>query len=310
MGRQERETTVATPDIELRCRVAGPADPDAPLVIAAHGFPDGERTFRHQVEALTAAGYRVATPTMRGYAPSGSGPCHAIALGRDLLAVAEQLGGREPVRLSGHELGGGGGIRGGRARADALQPSGHHRRPASARAVARVAVSGAAAPLLVHRRVSAAARRRTAAGATRSGAGGSAVARLVAGLSLPARRDARIKEAIAPRIPEVLRYYRDIAHPANRRERERLLSACQVPALYLHGNDDGCIGVEVLAGMQRAFSHGIELQVMEGWSLRSSRASRARQRASVAVFREGQGAMTTAVVGFGHPRTMFMKSSA
>ncbi len=41
-----------------------------PLVLALHGFPDTARSYRHQLPALAAAGYRVVAPFMRGYAPT------------------------------------------------------------------------------------------------------------------------------------------------------------------------------------------------------------------------------------------------
>ena len=38
-----------------------------PLVLLCHGFPELSYSWRHQVAALSAAGYRVAAPDMRGY---------------------------------------------------------------------------------------------------------------------------------------------------------------------------------------------------------------------------------------------------
>jgi pimeloyl-ACP methyl ester carboxylesterase len=43
---------------------------DGPLVLCLHGFPDHARSFRHQLPALAAAGYRAVAPFMRGYAPT------------------------------------------------------------------------------------------------------------------------------------------------------------------------------------------------------------------------------------------------
>ena len=38
-----------------------------PVVLLLHGFPEFSGTWRHQVRALAAAGYRVVAPDQRGY---------------------------------------------------------------------------------------------------------------------------------------------------------------------------------------------------------------------------------------------------
>ena len=43
---------------------------EGPTVLALHGFPDHARSYRHQMPALAAAGYRVVVPYLRGYAPT------------------------------------------------------------------------------------------------------------------------------------------------------------------------------------------------------------------------------------------------
>ena len=43
---------------------------DGTPVVLLHGFPDSGRLWRHQVPALTGAGYRVIVPDMRGYGRS------------------------------------------------------------------------------------------------------------------------------------------------------------------------------------------------------------------------------------------------
>jgi pimeloyl-ACP methyl ester carboxylesterase len=47
--------------------VAGPRDGE--LVLLLHGFPQSRHTWRHQVPALGAAGYRAVAPDGRGYSP-------------------------------------------------------------------------------------------------------------------------------------------------------------------------------------------------------------------------------------------------
>jgi pimeloyl-ACP methyl ester carboxylesterase len=41
-----------------------------PLVLLCHGFPEGWYSWRHQIEALAAAGFRAVAPDMRGYGKS------------------------------------------------------------------------------------------------------------------------------------------------------------------------------------------------------------------------------------------------
>src|ERR1700704_2073944 len=43
--------------------------PDAPLVLLLHGFAESMHTWRAQVAALAAAGYRAVAPGQRGYSP-------------------------------------------------------------------------------------------------------------------------------------------------------------------------------------------------------------------------------------------------
>ena len=98
---------VATNGIELSVAEAGPAD--GPLVLLLHGFPETWYGWRHQVEPLAAAGYRVLIPDQRGYGQSDKPPgVSSYAL--DLL-VADVLGlidasGREQASIVGHDWGG------------------------------------------------------------------------------------------------------------------------------------------------------------------------------------------------------------
>jgi pimeloyl-ACP methyl ester carboxylesterase len=78
-----------------------------PLVVCLHGFPDHARSFRMQRPALTAAGYRVVVPTMRGYEPS-SQPAdddyQLLRLAEDVVAWLDALGAPR-CHLIGHDWG-------------------------------------------------------------------------------------------------------------------------------------------------------------------------------------------------------------
>jgi pimeloyl-ACP methyl ester carboxylesterase len=75
------------------------------LAIVLHGFPDHPPTFAPLIEALAAAGYTVAAPWLRGYAPSTlDGPFHVDRLAADVLELATALG-HERFVLVGHDWG-------------------------------------------------------------------------------------------------------------------------------------------------------------------------------------------------------------
>jgi pimeloyl-ACP methyl ester carboxylesterase len=41
-----------------------------PLVLLCHGFPESSYSWRHQIDALAAAGFHAVAPDMRGYGKS------------------------------------------------------------------------------------------------------------------------------------------------------------------------------------------------------------------------------------------------
>ncbi|MBL1113967.1 alpha/beta hydrolase [Streptomyces sp. 110] len=79
-----------------------------PLVLLVHGFPESWYSWRHQLPALAAAGYRVAAVDVRGYGRS-SRPAAVDAyrmreLVADNVAVVEALG-EESAVVIGHDWG-------------------------------------------------------------------------------------------------------------------------------------------------------------------------------------------------------------
>lgn len=88
----------------LRYELAG-AGPE--LVVLTHGFGATAETWRYQVPALVAAGYRVLTWDLRAHGRSGS-PDEAITLptlAADLAAVVGAIG-AGPAHALGHSAGG------------------------------------------------------------------------------------------------------------------------------------------------------------------------------------------------------------
>ncbi|MEJ7928583.1 alpha/beta hydrolase [Ramlibacter sp. AN1015] len=103
---QLEPTVLAGNGQEFSAMQAGPASGE--LVMLLHGFPEGSYSWRHQVDALAGAGFRVLAPDLRGYGFS-SKPADVSAyaipeLARDVLAMAESVG-QERMNLVGHDWG-------------------------------------------------------------------------------------------------------------------------------------------------------------------------------------------------------------
>jgi len=104
--------TITTPAGRFTAEVAGPRD--GALVILLHGFPQTRHTWRHQVPALGAAGYRAVAPDQRGYsAGARPDPADLLAYGvdrlvADVLDLAAACGHAAPARVHvvGHDWGG------------------------------------------------------------------------------------------------------------------------------------------------------------------------------------------------------------
>jgi len=79
----------------------------APVVLL-HGFPDSGRMWRHQVTALSGAGFRTIVPDLRGFgssdAPEGAESYAIPFLAADVLAVLDQLG-VQRAHVVGHDWG-------------------------------------------------------------------------------------------------------------------------------------------------------------------------------------------------------------
>lgn len=104
MGPDIATTHVETNGIGLRVAVEG----DGPLMILVHGWPELWYSWRHQIPALAAAGYRVIAPDVRGY--GGSDKPHAVeaydmrTLTADVVGLIDAFG-EEEALLVGHDWG-------------------------------------------------------------------------------------------------------------------------------------------------------------------------------------------------------------
>ncbi len=90
----------------LRMHFVAKGDERAPVVLLLHGFPETWWSWRHQIEPLAAAGYRVIAPDLRGYGETGTqGPYDLDTIVSDVCALLDTLGAK-PARVVGHDWGG------------------------------------------------------------------------------------------------------------------------------------------------------------------------------------------------------------
>ncbi|MFC7428751.1 alpha/beta fold hydrolase [Nocardia tengchongensis] len=90
----------------IRMRVAEQGR--GPLVVLLHGFLNFSYSWRHQLQALAAAGYRAIAPDLRGYGgtdrPSDTAQYTQLHLAGDVVGLIDAYGG-EPAVVAGHDWG-------------------------------------------------------------------------------------------------------------------------------------------------------------------------------------------------------------
>ncbi len=100
------EHTVRTPRHTTHYLAAGPEH--GPLIIFVHGWPELAISWRHQLPAFAAMGFRAVAPDMRGYGRSSVPTHHSDyaleALVADMLELLEALG-RDRAVWVGHDWG-------------------------------------------------------------------------------------------------------------------------------------------------------------------------------------------------------------
>jgi epoxide hydrolase 4 len=100
------EKQIITNGVQLHVIQAGPTD--GPLVILLHGFPEWWYGWRHQIQPLANAGFRVWIPDQRGYnlsaKPGGIQAYRIDTLAQDVLGLIDAAH-REQAALVGHDWG-------------------------------------------------------------------------------------------------------------------------------------------------------------------------------------------------------------
>jgi len=246
-------------------------DTDAPLALCIHGFPDHARSFETLAPALTAAGLRCVSPWLRGYAPSTlDGPFDVARIAADIVAIKRALSPNRPAVLIGHDWG------------------------AIASYVALATDPGefshAVALAVPHPLVWAHNTRRHPEQLRLSwyiawfqlrGVADYTVKRdklafidrlwrdWSPGYAPPMEYMRDLKRCLATSLPAPLEYYRSTfsLHPraiARRNAAFRQTRRIEVPTLYLHGSNDGCMLHMIGDGQERYFSRGFTSRTLPG----------------------------------------------
>lgn len=96
--------TLQLDDIRMRIATQG----SGPLVLFCHGWPESWYSWRHQMAAVAAAGFRAVAPDMRGYggtdAPESPEQYTMLHHVGDLVSLLKTLGEKQAV-LVGHDWG-------------------------------------------------------------------------------------------------------------------------------------------------------------------------------------------------------------
>ncbi|MTV27567.1 alpha/beta hydrolase [Nitriliruptoraceae bacterium ZYF776] len=251
--------------VSFAVQQSGPRD--APLALLVHGFPDTPSTWRHLTPLLVGAGYRVAAPWLRGYAPSEVPADRTVepdTLAADLNALHRALGGDRDAVLVGHDWGA---IAA--ARAAAAAPQRWRRLATLAVPPERVLARHLGPTQLWRSRYLVAAQLPGAEQRMLHPASVAALWRRWSPGYVPSDEDLEPVAACfrSPGVPRaVLAYYRGFrrAAAAGRALSERVPLPPQ-PHLVLHGRDDGCIGAEVADATVGRLPHpASEVVVLDG----------------------------------------------
>jgi pimeloyl-ACP methyl ester carboxylesterase len=262
--------TLRTPNVTFEAFEAG----SGPLVLCLHGFPDQARSFRHQMPALAAAGFRVVAPYMRGYAPTSlpaDGRYDGMALGEDVIALLDALGADDAI-VFGHDWGA------------AATYFAALLAPQRVRRIVTIAVpygpqffrAFASSPVQIRRSWYMFLFQHALAEVAVAYDDFALVDRLVAewspGWTWPAEDREATKACF--RTPGVLTaalgYYRAtmgpaFADPAMLEASAQAMSApLAMPGLVIHGERDGCIGADLVPPMRAYFPRGLQVEIVEG----------------------------------------------
>jgi len=244
---------------------------EGPLLLCMHGFPDIPATFRYQLDAFATRGYRVVAPYMRGYSPTempANGIYQTAALGLDTLALIESLGYEDAVLL-GHDWGSSAvtaaavidpgkvsklitcAVPYGSKLGEAFLLDPEQQRRSWYMFFFQLPLADMAVPINDF----------------------AFIERLWRDWSpdweIPMEELKAVQDTLAKPgvLAAALGYYRAIFDPTKQDpqlagQQAKLSQPIQVPSLHIHGEKDGCIGVELTEQMETFFSAGFELSIV------------------------------------------------
>jgi pimeloyl-ACP methyl ester carboxylesterase len=236
-----------------------------PLALCLHGFPDTAYSWRHLLPALAQAGFHAVAPFMRGYAPTevpADGRFDRAALVDDANALHDALGGDGDAVLIGHDWGAAAGY-------DAASQS-----PERWRSLVTIGIPPSPLDAMLFANYEQLKRFFYVFLFQLAAAEELAAANELAFIESlwrewspaydPTADLVRVRESLAERVnlSAALSYYRAMfsgpggAPPP--------LGKPPQPTLYLHGDQDGCIGIELVRDAERHLASGSRMVVVEG----------------------------------------------
>lgn len=274
--KNERGSSAMLPNVKYVDTVQGrfayieDGDPDAPLVLCLHGFPDHPPSFAPMMRLLAEAGYRCIAPYMRGYSPSISqGPYNMDQIGADAVAMAAALSPNAPIAIVGHDWG---------ALATYVATASAPERFCSAVTMAvphPLAFLANAKdhpsqirrswymlffqlPFIPERAV--------------PHRGFALIDKLwrdwSPGYRLPGSERVRLMQCLADSMPAPINYYRALFRPlgasVERMRRPPAEALVSVPLLNLQGADDGCIAPSIASNQERFFTGPFQFEMVPG----------------------------------------------
>jgi pimeloyl-ACP methyl ester carboxylesterase len=263
-----QELVVEANGVEFHCLEVGAG----PLALCLHGFPDTAHTWIDLLPALADAGFRAVAPFMRGYSPTSLAPdgrYQSGILGQDACALHEALGGGRPGVIVGHDYG-------------ALAAyGGASSEPDRWSRVVAMAVPPALAPEAFFSDYS----------QIRRSSYMFIFLSQMAEFIVPANDFAfidglwadwspgfdgaddvdHVRAALGPdgRLTAAMEYYRQNLQPELQDEnlidwQEATAAVPPQPTLYLHGRNDGCVGVGLTTSTLELLSEGSQVEIIEG----------------------------------------------
>jgi pimeloyl-ACP methyl ester carboxylesterase len=246
---------------------------EGPLALCLHGFPDSAHSWRHLLPALADAGYRAVAPFQRGYAPTAvpaDGRYQTAALSLDAIGFHDALGNGDAGVIIGHDWG-----------APATHGAAVHEPDRWSKVVSMAVPPGAALGMAFLTNLDQIKRSWYMFFFQHGLADMVVPANDLAFIDMiwedwspghPASEDvAHVKDCLRDpaHLGAALGYYRaslgdGYKDPALDELQASAQGVPTQPMLYLHGRNDGCIGVEVAESARAMVTPNVTIEIVDG----------------------------------------------